>query len=109
MRDEHDGDAEQALQPLQFDLHFLAQLLVERRERLVHEQQRRTVHDGAGESDPLLLPAGKLARQSLAQPGQTDDINDLRDARPDLGLGDAAHHQGKGDVVRDRSCAGTSA
>ena len=51
-------DADVALQGLQFDLHFLAQLAIERRQWLVQEQHRRPVDQGAGQGDALLLPAG---------------------------------------------------
>ena len=47
---------------LDFDLHLLAQLLVERAERLVHQQQARRRNQGARHRDALLLAAGELAR-----------------------------------------------
>ena len=49
-------DAYRAL-PLDFELHVLAQLLVEGAERFVHEDKRRFEHQRAGESDALLLAA----------------------------------------------------
>ena len=50
------------LDPLQLELHLLAQLQVERAERLVEQQHLRPVDERAGERDPLLLAAGELAR-----------------------------------------------
>ena len=38
--DDDEGDADLVLQPLQFQLHGAAQLLVERAERFVEQQQR---------------------------------------------------------------------
>ena len=53
------------VQVLDLELHLLAQLLVERAERLVHQKQRRLEHDGAGQRDALLLSARKLARIAI--------------------------------------------
>src|SRR5262249_13829390 len=62
VRDEDGGEAEAALEAPHFELHGLAQLAIERAERLVEEQQPRAEDDGARERDPLLLTARKLAR-----------------------------------------------
>ena len=62
MRDEQGGDAEAALQPLQLDLHLVAQLGVEIGQRLVEQQNARLGRDGAGDRDALLLAAGELPR-----------------------------------------------
>ena len=48
-------------------LERLAQLLVERAERLVHEQQPRPEDDRPRERDPLLLAARQLARIAVAE------------------------------------------
>ena len=58
--DEDEGDAELALQRLQLDLHLLAELEVERAERLVEQQHLRPVDQRAGERHALALAAGKL-------------------------------------------------
>src|SRR5690606_41826467 len=55
-------DAQILLQLLQFELHLLAQLLVERAERLVAQQYARRDHDRAGQRDALLLTARELRR-----------------------------------------------
>ena len=47
---------------LELELHVLAQLLVERAERLVH-QEHAGEDERAGERHALLLAAGELARQ----------------------------------------------
>ena len=54
------------VQPLDLQLQGLAQLLVQRAQRFVHQQYARLVDDGPRERDPLLLAAGQLAR--LAAP-----------------------------------------
>jgi hypothetical protein len=55
-----EGDAELALKVLQLDLHLLAQLAVERGQRLVEQQELRLVHDGSRQRHPLLLAARHL-------------------------------------------------
>jgi hypothetical protein len=62
------GRAELGLQALDLDLHVLAQLLVERAERLVHQKCTRIEHQCPGQRDALLLTAGELARH---RPGRT--------------------------------------
>src|SRR3990172_8395908 len=56
------GDPDLALDLPQFDLHRRAQLLVERPEWLIQEEQARPGHPGPGPGPPLLLTAGKLLR-----------------------------------------------
>ena len=55
-----------ALDRLQLELHLLAQLQVERAERLVEQQHARAVDERAGERDALALAAGELDRPALA-------------------------------------------
>ena len=79
--DEHEGDAGLALDLLELDLHLLAQLEVERAERLVEQQHRRPVHQRAGERDALALAAGQLAGLALAVVAETDPVQRLGRAR----------------------------
>ncbi len=76
--DEHERDADVALQADQLDLHLLAQLRVERAERLVEQQQARPVDESARERDPLLLAAGQFVREAARLVGELD----LRRVRP---------------------------
>jgi hypothetical protein len=55
--DEHEGDAHPPLERLQLALHLLAELEVERAQRLVEQQHLRLEHEGAGQRHPLPLPA----------------------------------------------------
>ena len=70
VRDEHEGDADRLLQPAQLDLHLLAQLLVERRQRLVEQQHLRPHHQRPGQRHALALAARQLGRAALAETGQ---------------------------------------
>ena len=74
---------------LQLDLHLLAQLEVERAERLVEQQHLGPVDEGAGEGDALALAAAQLVRAALAERAEADDVEHLRRPAPPLDLGDA--------------------
>src|SRR5262249_3082538 len=62
VRDVDHGDAELAMDALDLDLHLLAQILVERAERLVEQHHVGVEHEAARQRDALLLAAGQLAR-----------------------------------------------
>ncbi len=94
-------DADLALQPLQLDLHVVAQLLVERAERLVEQEHGRPGDERARERDPLLLAAGKLARIALAVAGELHERERLGDAPPDLRPLHALHAEAERHVLRD--------
>ena len=64
--DVDERDPELALERLELDLHLLAQLQVERAERLVEQQHRRRVDDRPRERDALALPARELHRLAVA-------------------------------------------
>ena len=96
-----EGHAELAVQVLQLDLHVLAQLLVERAERLVHQHELRVEHERAGQRDALLLAARELARQAVGHALQAHHVERARDALSLLGFRDAAHRQRVGDVLPD--------
>ena len=65
MGDEKKGDADIALQVLQFNLHLAAQLAVEGGKRFVQQQHRRPVDQGAGEGHALLLAAGQFVASPI--------------------------------------------
>ena len=75
--DEDEGDADLALDALQLELHDLAELQVERAERLVEQQGLGQVDQGTGERDALLLAAGELVRLAFRHVGQADDLEQL--------------------------------
>ncbi len=57
MRDEKKGDADFALQGLQFALHLFAEVGVEGGERFVEQQELWPIHEGASQRHALLLAA----------------------------------------------------
>ena len=80
VRDVDECDSDLVLDPLQLELHLLAELQVERAERLVEQENTRMVHERAAESDPLLLAARELLGLALREPRQPDELEHLGDA-----------------------------
>jgi hypothetical protein len=102
VRDVHEGDAEIALERLQEELHLLAQLQVERPERLVEEEHARVVDERAREGDALLLPARELPRLAPTEPAELHELEHPLDPRPEILALDPAAAEAEGDVLRDR-------
>ncbi len=90
-----EGDADVLLQVDQFDLHFFAQLGVQRRQRFVEQQQARPVDQRAGDRHALALAAGKLCRHAPALVRQAYVLQGLFDAGVDLALRHPAIFSGK--------------
>ncbi|MNZ90511.1 hypothetical protein D3C78_1094760 [compost metagenome] len=97
--DHQGGDAELALQGAQLGAQVLAHPGVERRHRLVEQQQRGRRGQRAGQGDALLLAAGELAGILLLAAAQADQLEHLCDPCADrlaLAAGEAI-----GDVLLD--------
>ena len=62
----------------QLDLHHLADLRIERAERLVHEQRGRIDRERAREPDALLHAAGELVRIELRELGEAHLLEHAR-------------------------------
>ena len=107
--DDDEGEAELLLQVDQLELGLLAELLVERAERLVEQQHLRLLGERAGERDALALAAGELVRLALGERRQLDQLQHLLDARVDLGLRHAVLLEAEGDVAPRRVMCGKSA
>ena len=75
VRDVDRGHAEPALQLMDLGAHLHAQLRVEVRERLVHQEGLRLAHDRAAHRDALALAARERARLAL------EELLDLEDVR----------------------------
>jgi hypothetical protein len=85
--DERDPDL--ALDALELELHLLAELEIERAERLVEEQDARVVDERAGERDALLLATRELLRLPALATREVDELEDLEDPSAPLLLLDA--------------------
>ena len=102
MRDVDERDAHLALHPLQLELQLLAELEVQRAQRLVEQQHLGLVDQGPGQRHALALAAGKLGRFAAAEPGQADHLQRPVGLLPPLRPGDVAHPQPVLDVLRHR-------
>ena len=101
VRDVDERDADLLLDPLQLGLHLLAELEVERAERLVEQEHLRAVDDRAGERDPLALAAGELRRLAAAEPAEPHELERLGGALRRARRSDAFDPQPVGDVLAD--------
>ena len=82
MRDVDGRDPEPALDPPDLLAQLHAHLRVERRERLVEEEDARLDRERARERDPLLHPARELVRIAVAGVAEADELEQLRDLAP---------------------------
>src|SRR5438094_6990969 len=87
VRHERDADAALDVQLLKDAHHLDAGARVEVAGRLVGEQQRRVVHQRAGDGDALLLPTRELIRMVIDAIAEADGLERLRRALPPLGRG----------------------
>ncbi len=102
MRDVDEGHAQLLVQRLQLVLHVLAQLLVQRAERLVHQHQLGFEHQRARQGDALLLAAGELRGIALGEALHAHHLQGMVDTLGALGGGKLAHGERVLDVLRDR-------
>ena len=102
VRDVDERDADVVLDRLELELHLLAELQVERAERLVEEEHARLVDERARERYPLLLAAGELAWLALLEALEADEPQDLVHAAAHVLLAHALPAQAERDVLEDR-------
>jgi hypothetical protein len=93
-------DAEPLLQRLDLTAHLHAQLRVEVRERLVHQERLRLADDRAAHRDPLALAAGELLRPPVEQVLEPEQRRRLAHASPLLVPRRACEAQAEPDVLR---------
>jgi hypothetical protein len=93
--------AELLVQPHEVGAHLDAQLGVEVRERLVHQEGLRLAHDRAPESDALALPAGQLARAARQQVAQAEPVGHRPYPLADGGPRPMRHAESEAHVGRD--------
>ena len=84
----------------QLDLHLLAQLEVQRAERLVEQQHLRPQHERPGQRDPLRLTAAQLLGIALLVPRHLDQLEHATHALGDLRPGQVLDQQAERDVLR---------
>ena len=99
MRDEDEGDAELALDLDELALHALAQLEVERGERLVEQQDLRLIDDSARDGDALLLTARERRDICMLVAVEIDELQRVLDLVAYVGGGLALDLETEGDVL----------
>ena len=99
--DVDDRGADPLVQLAQFDLHRLPQLLVERRQRLVHQDQARLEDHGACQRHALALAAGELGDAARLVARQPDHRERAAYPRSPIRLCNPSRAQRKGDVLAD--------
>ena len=87
--------------------HLHAQLGVQVRERLVHQERRRLAHDRPAHRHALALAARQLPRLALEQIAEAEHGRRLVDAPADLLLGQAAPSSARRPCCFAPSCART--
>src|SRR5260221_576395 len=98
--DEDKGKPERTLKRPELALHRLAQLEIERSQRLVEQQHFRTQNERARKSDPLPLSAGKLARLARLQPHELDKLERLDAEATTLSSVPAPNHEPVANVLQ---------
>ena len=83
--DHDESEPELLLQAHHFETRALAQLAVERGQRLVEQQQLGALHQRPRQGHPLALAAGKLRGPALRMILEMHQLQDLRDPLGDLG------------------------
>ncbi len=89
------------MQARQLCAHADAQLRVEIRKRLIHQERLRLAHDRASHRHALALAAGQRRRTALEQLLEAEHLGDLVDALADLVLLRLAHLQAVAEVLAD--------
>ena len=101
--DEEDRLPDLGLQAEELVLEALAVDRVDRAEGLVHQHHRRVGGEGPGDADPLLLSAGELAREAVAEVRiEPDQVEQLADALVGALPVPAEQLRDRGDVLGDR-------
>ena len=94
--------AETLVQARELGAHPDAQLRVEVRERLVHQERGRLAHDRPSHRDPLALAAGESGRPAVEEVLEPEHGRHLVDALPDLALRHLAHLEPEAEVLAHR-------
>ena len=102
VRHQHGGDVHLVVQPAQPRAQILADLCVQRAERLVEQQHLRVHSERARQRHPLPLPAGQLVRIASLEAGEADHLEEVVHLLLDLGLRPLTDAQAESDIVANR-------
>ena len=99
MGDANEGDPYLLLNRFQLQLHLLAKLLIQCAQRLIQQDDRRTVDQRASQGHALLLPARELRRVPIVFVRQLDHVQRRTRSESKVRSTDATHLEPKGDIV----------
>ena len=102
MGDEQDGRTAALLHAQKLFPHPRPRLLVERAERLVHQQQARIADEAAGNGDALLHAAGQFVREAAREIDKPDKVEQFHRPGAPFGRRHAAERQREFDILRRR-------
>ena len=102
VRDVEHRRAQLVLDPRDLRAHLHAQLRVQVRERLVHQERRRIAHDRAAHRDALALAAGQVRGLAVEVVLQLEDLRRLLDLGRDLALADLRQLEREAHVLAHR-------
>ncbi len=102
--DEDRGRADAVVQLAQLLAHQLAEVRVQRAQRLVHQERLGLADDGAAQRHALPVAAGEPADAPVEQVVDAQEPRRLLDPAPDLGARHAFVAQRKVDVPRTFMC-----
>ena len=100
--DVHRRDAETMLDLLDLGPRLHAELGIEVRQRLVHQEHRRVAHDRSSHRHTLTLPTRQVGRLAVEVLGEVQEPRRLLHAFLDLCLGRLLQFEMEPDVVADR-------
>ncbi len=103
MRDEDHRGAGLRPDAEQLQVQALTRHLVERTERLVHEQERRRERERSRDRHALLHASRQLPGMVLLEPGKLDELDHVPDPCRALRALPTEHLEWQGDVLRDRT------
>ena len=101
VRDVDGRRAEPRVQARELRAHADAELRVEVRQRLVHQERERLAHDRATHRDPLALAAGERGRSPVEQLVESQQPRDPLDPLGDLVLRRLPHLEPVAEVLAD--------
>ena len=101
MGDIDKGDSQFIFQANQFVLHLLPQLQIQRAERFIEEQHSRFIHDGTGNRNSLLLPAGERIHGTFLIALQIHEFQGVLNFVPDVFFRLLPDTESKGNIVRN--------
>ena len=96
------GHTELLVNVLDLVLHLLTQILVQRTEWFVHQDELRLEDQRPGHRDALLLAAGELGRHARAEIRELDHVEGTLYPCLDIRLAHLANPQREGEVFRHR-------